>query len=154
MFRLSPADILNMSTALFHRLLHRKPAAPTTTRLNVCPPDVVPPRPSLWSSALRWLGGDDALGVPGGRTPLDKARDEFIDAMTGLLEADHNHLCQRARHARSLRELWHLRSELYTLIARRVSQFEADVRLARVNAHFPTRAQRTTLPIAEIADVH
>jgi hypothetical protein len=92
--------------------------------------------------------------VPALRTPLEKARSEFVAAMDGLHEFDHLDLLRRAQHARSLRELWHLRSELYTLIARRVSQFEADARLARVNQHFPTRAQRTSTPPTETADVN
>jgi len=142
-----------MSTALLHRLLHRKPAAPTTLRMNVCPPDVFPRRESPWSAALRWLVGGDVQAVPGLRTPLEKARGEFVGALDGLLDVDHNDLLRRAQHARSLRELWHLRSELYTLVARRISQPEADARLARVNQHFPTRAQRTSTPIPEIADV-
>jgi hypothetical protein len=74
--------------------------------------------------------------------------------MGGLIEFDHNDLLLRAQHARSLRELWHLRSELYTLIARRASQHEADARLSRVNQHFPSRAQRTGPLATEAADVH
>ena len=153
MFRPLWTEIQNMSTALLHRLLHRKPAAPTTLRMNVCPPDVCPRSDSLWSATLRWLVGGDTQAVPALRTPLEKARSEFVTAMSGLLEVDHNALLKRAQHARSLRELWHLRSELYTLIARRISQLEADARLARVNQHFPTRAQRTSSPAPEIADV-
>ena len=153
MFQPPRAEIQNMSTALFHRLLHRKTAAPITTRMNVCPPDVCPGSESLWSATLRWLVGGNVEAVPALRTPLEKARTEFVAAMSGLLEFDHNFLLKRAQHARSLRELWHLRSELYTLIARRISQFEADARLARVNQHFPTRAQRTSSPASEIADV-
>ena len=135
-----------------HRLL-RKNAGPSTLRMNVCPPDVCPARDSLWSSALRWLVGGDVEAVPSLRTPLEKARVEFVAAMTGLLDMDHNDLLLRAQHARSLRELWHLRSELYTLIARHVSQHVADDRLARVNQHFPTRAQRTGPLATEAADV-
>jgi len=142
-----------MSTPLFQRLLHRKSAPPTTLRMNVCPPDVVPRRDSLWTATLRWLVGGDVEVVPALRTPLERARTEFVAALVGLEEADHHGLLQRAQHARSLRELWHLRSELYTLIARRVSQVEADARLARVNQHFPTRAQRGSAPAAENADV-
>ncbi len=153
MFPPPPAEINTMSTALLHRLLHRKPAAPTTLRMNVCPPDVCPRRDTLWSATLRWLVGGNTEVVPALRTPLEKARSEFVAAMSGLLEVDHHGLLKRAQHARSLRELWHLRSELYTLIARRVSQFEADARLARVNQHFPSRAQRTTMPAPETADV-
>ena len=154
MFQPSWAEIPNMSTALFHRLLHRKPAAPTTLRMNVCPPDVCPQPESLWSATLRWLVGGNVEVVPSLRTPLEKARSEFVAALDGLLEVDHNGLLKRAQHARSLRELWHLRSELYTLIARRASQFEADARLARVNQHFPSRAQRTSTPATEDADVN
>jgi len=154
MFRPLPAEIHTMSTALLHRLLHRKPAAPTTLRMNVCPPDVCPTSDSLWSATLRWLVGGNVESAPALRTPLEKARSEFVAAMAGLGEVDHNALLKRAQHARSLRELWHLRSELYTLIARRISQFEADARLARVNQHFPTRAQRTGAAVPEIADVH
>ena len=139
-----------MST--LHRLL-RKNAGPSTLRMNVCPPDVCPARDSVWSSALRWLIGGDVEAVPSLRTPLEKARVEFVAAMTGLLDMDHNDLLLRAQHARSLRELWHLRSELYTLIARHVSQQVADDRLARVNQHFPTRAQRTGPLAPEAADV-
>lgn len=154
MFRPCPAEIQNMSTVRLHRLLHRKPAAPTTLRMNVCPPDVCPATESLWSATLRWLVGGNLDALPSLRTPLEKARSEFVEAMTGLLDVDHNDLLRRAQHARSLRELWHLRSELYTLIARRISQIEADARLARVNQHFPTRAQRTSSPVMEVADVH
>ena len=154
MFRPLRVEIRNMSSALFYRLLHRKPAAPTTQRMNVCPPDVCPQSESLWSATLRWLVGGDVEVVPALRTPLEKARTEFVAAMDGLLEVDPMDLLRRAQHARSLRELWHLRSELYTLIARRVSQVEADVRLARVNQHFPTRAQRTTTSATEPADVN
>jgi hypothetical protein len=141
-----------MSTALFHRLLQRKPAPPTTLRMNVCPPDACPRSESLWSTALRWLVGGDTEAVPALRTPLEKARGEFVAAMAGLADVDPHGLLKRAQHARSLRELWHLRSELYTMIARRVSQFEADVRLARVNQHFPTRAQRASTSPPESAD--
>jgi hypothetical protein len=143
-----------MSAALLHRLLHRKSAAPTTLRMNVCPPDICPGSDSLWSQALRWLVGGAVQAVPALRTPLERARSEFVAAMAGLSELDPNDLLRRAQHARSLRELWHLRSELYTLIARRVSQPEADARLARVNQHFPTRAQRTGTAAPESTDVN
>ena len=154
MFQPPRAEIPNMSTALLHRLLHRKPAAPTTLRMNVCPPDVLPHTESLWSATLRWLVGGNVEVAPALRTPLEKARSEFVAALDGLVDVDPNGLLKRAQHARSLRELWHLRSELYTLIARRVSQVEADARLARVNQHFPTRAQRTSPPATEPADVN
>ncbi len=142
-----------MSTALLHRLLHRKPVAPTTLRMNVCPPDVCPARESLWATTLRWLVGNDTEAAPSLRTPLERARAEFVGAMAGLVDSATTDLLRRAQHARSLRELWHLRSELYTVIARRVSQAEADKRMARVNQFFPTRTQRTSVMPTEASDV-
>ena len=131
-----------MSNALFHRLLHRKPAPPTT-RMNVCPPDIVPRRESLWTAALRWLVGGDAQVAPALRTPLERARSEFVAALEGLAEVDPNGLLQRAQHARSLRELWHLRAEVFSVVSCHASQQEARARLTRLNRHFPARAPRS-----------
>jgi len=125
----------------------RRPAAPTTIRIDVCPPDVCPPRAGLWHMTRLRL----SRTATGPRTPLDRARAEFVRATEGLATEDCGDLVRRAQHARSMRELWHLRSELYTLIARRASQQEADTRLARVNQHFPTRAQRSVISAVEMA---
>lgn len=145
-----------MSTAVFlHRFRLRRATPASTIRIDVCPPDVGPPRDSLWVSLLRWLVGNDAEVAPVLRTPLDRARSEFVAALESLMQAsaaEAGDLMGRVRHARSLRELWHLRTELYTLIARRTSQPEADSRLARVNQHFPTRAQRSAIQTAEMSD--
>jgi hypothetical protein len=117
-------------------------------RIDIQPPELWPARASLWSTMLRWLVGNDTDAVPALRTPLDKARAEFTTAMEGLGDVDTTDLLRRAQHARSLRELWHLRSELYTLIGRNMSQFEAQTRLARVNQHFPSRAARSSTGVS------
>ncbi len=145
-----------MSPAVFlDRLLQRKPSATLPpVRIDVRPPDLWPRRESLWARALRWLVGNDTDAVPALRTPLEKARAEFVAAMDDLVTLDTSDLLRRAQHARSLRELWHLRSELYTLIARRISQFEADARLSRVNQHFPTRAARSTTGASILPENH
>ena len=143
-----------MSALLLHCLqLLRKPAPPTTIRIDVCPPDVCPRRDGLWRMTRRWLTRADAGVARGMRTPLERARAEFVRALAGLATPESDDLVRRAQHARSLRELWHLRSELYTLIARGVSHHEADARLACVNQHFPTRAQRSVISAVEMADV-
>ena len=143
-----------MSALFLHCLqLLRKPAPPTTIRIDVCPPDVCPRRDGLWRAARRWLARADAGTAPGLRTPLERARAEFVGATAGLSSLASEDLVRRAQHARSLRELWHLRSELYTLIACGASQHEADARLARVNQHFPTRAQRSVISAVEVTDV-
>ena len=50
----------------------------------------------------------------------------------------------QAHDARSLRELWHLRAEVYNAVAIQFNQYEAEQRLSRLNRHFPTRAPRAT----------
>jgi len=136
-------------TLIFPRLAPRKSAGPTTLRVDVCPPDVCPRRDTLWVAALRWLVGNDAEVAPVLRAPLDKARAEFVSALEGLHQQEAVDLLCRVEHARSLRELWHLRTELYGIIARRTTQFEAEARMARLNQHFPTRAQRSALQTPE-----
>jgi hypothetical protein len=61
-----------------------------------------------------------------------------------------NAACLRDRidRARSLRELWHLRSVLYGLLATAFSQGEAERQMALLNRHFPTRAPRAGGPSA------
>jgi hypothetical protein len=145
-----------MTSALpLPRLRTRRPTSASVIRVDVCPPDVFPVRDTVWVSLLRWLVGNDAEVAPVLRSPLDRARTEFALALEGLIQGasvEVADLASRVRHARSLRELWHLRSELYTLIAQLISQPEADSRLARVNQHFPSRAQRSALLAAESTD--
>jgi hypothetical protein len=138
-----------MSRVLFlTRLLNRRLAAPTTIRVDVCPPDVCPAHEGSWATILRRMLGGPSGHADDHETPLDRARVEFVDALDGVDAMAADDLVCRAQHARSLRELWHLRSELYTLIACRMSQAEADQRLARVNQHFPLRTQRVSLAAA------
>ncbi len=58
-----------------------------------------------------------------------------IPAAAGLLD--------RIEYAKSMRELWHLRAEVFALVSLELSQIEADRRLAMLNRHFPTRAPRS-----------
>ena len=45
--------------------------------------------------------------------------------------------------AASLRDLWHLRPEIFRMLALQFSQAEAQCRLDRLNRHFPTRSPRS-----------
>jgi hypothetical protein len=65
--------------------------------------------------------------------------------LSSLSDVQHAHatvVAERITRARSLRELWHLRSMVYNLLASTYSQGEAEQRLTRLNHHFPTRATR------------
>lgn len=128
----------------------RKPAAlasrPASSRL-----DVRPPAPqwgqadSVWNSLLHWLREADTAQPGVAPQALHQARTDFCTALHGLCTPEATDLRQRGAHARSLRELWHLRAELYGVIARHLTQTEAEKRLVAVNRHFPVGIHSTPL---------
>lgn len=71
-------------------------------------------------------------------TPLPAIRNEFLSSLQDLPGQACIDLESRIRSSRSLRELWHLRSELFKLIAVHRDQGSAQERLARLNRHFPS----------------
>jgi Tfp pilus assembly protein PilF len=72
-------------------------------------------------------------------------RSEFAACLQDLPEDAVADLADRIDHARSMRDLWHLRAEVYRAIGVHRSQTEAEIRLSRLNRHFPTRAPRPGL---------
>ncbi len=128
----------------------RQTAAPSSlmhSRTEVRPPELWPSSID-WSGRLsRWLAGSASL-LPGLVRPakrLNQVRDEFLDSLQDLPGAQSQPLAQRIGKARSLRELWHLRSELYGALAVTLNQTEAERRLALLNRHFPQRTARVSL---------
>lgn len=119
------------------------------TRPEVCPPQATAGRP--WAQALRewltsgWSGARPAAVTTTTRSApaLEAVRQDFIDAVEGIRPAASDDLLDRIHYARSLRELWHLRAELFRLVALHRSQAEADERLSWLSRHFPTRAPRS-----------
>jgi len=76
-------------------------------------------------------------------TPLAIVRIEFVDALEDIPTLTADQLDVRIRHARSLRELWHLRADIYGLVGLQHGQIEAERRLGRLNRHFPARVPRS-----------
>lgn len=97
---------------------------------------------SVWHALLRWMPGETQALV--GAMPCQSvtlndvptARAAFEACLRGLHAADIEELQRSIRRSRSLRDLWHLRTWLYTEVARTFSQSEAELRLNRLNAHF------------------
>jgi hypothetical protein len=138
-------DALMSSSRLIRWLLRRRGTAPSTltpSRGEVRPPALWGQADSVWTSLWQWLRADRPTEPKRIRT-LEQARADFCVALNGLDSRQANDLRQRAGHARSLRELWHLRAELYSVIACHLSQGEADRRLALVNHHFSSGAHGT-----------
>jgi hypothetical protein len=116
---------------------------PAPARVEVCPPCGWQRALPAWRESLKaWW--DELLGrpVPSARSQalLAEARLDFADALADLCSPQAEDLHERIRQARSLRELWHLRSELFSLVSVHRGQQDAQARLAALNRHFPIRA--------------
>lgn len=131
------------------RLVHRTDAAPATTlpasRIEVRPPEVWQASTGWRGTLRRWLN-TQLHRLPEPARPVNRlalVKDEFLGQLGDMNHPQASLLAERIGRARSLRELWHLRSAMYNLLARTHSQHEAEERLAQLNRHFPTRATRT-----------
>ena len=130
------------------RKQQQRHGAPTTSLMGhtqVCPPELWPSSVSLWGRARRWLMKEHPW-TPEASRPVNRlalVKNEFEDSLAGLTGVEAGQLSFQIERARSLRELWHLRSTLYGLLALAYSQSEAERRMAQLNRHFPTRAPRS-----------
>ena len=126
---------------------HRRPglsAAASSLRFEVRPPSLRVAPPSAWQRLIGWLVAPAApvVGLPLRRLPRVRAdfrgcvADVALPAVPGLLD--------RIDTARSLRELWHLRADVYGLVGLQHGQIEAERRVGRLNRHFPARVPRST----------
>ena len=135
------------------RLLTRRSSAPSSSlmhaRIGVCPPELFPSSLS-WESRLkrfkrllsRVLPWQPAQALPVNRLALVKR--EFHDSLADLEFGPALALLDQIDRARSLRELWHLRSPVYGVVAVAHTQSVAEHRLARLNRHFRMHAPRTS----------
>ena len=80
----------------------------------------------------------------GGARPLENARQDFIDSLADIRTQQAGDLLRRIRLARSLRELWFLRPEVFHLVAQHRDQAEATHRMAVLGAHFPRQVSRAS----------
>lgn len=116
-------------------------------RPEVCPPRLGRTRP--WKTVLRdwltagWPRRAEPEAAPHRPPALEAIRQDFIDAVEGVATPAADDLLDRIHFARSLRELWHLRAEVFRLVSLHRSQAAADARLAALNRHFPTRSPRS-----------
>lgn len=137
------------------------------SRLEVCPPslfgdDDLPARSRFgtwWPTTLNglrdwlatgWLPSSqgepapaaaDPLGTTGDVSRVRAARLAFDAALHDVTGAAAQNLAQRARDAMTLRELWHLRNELFTLVSIHHCESVGHARLASLNRFFPVRPQ-------------
>ncbi len=143
-----------LPTRLF-RLVTRHMSAPPSSlmhpRTEVCPPE-------LWPSSVSWRGQFKRLTnrllsratpwLPAPVRPVNRlamVKSEFQANLLDLPGSSVERLLVDIERARSLRELWHLRSSVYGEVAMALNQAEAERRLTILNRHFPVRAPRSGL---------
>ena len=148
-----------MPLSLVQRLLHTLTPHPlpleSAGRAEVPPPLARHRAPPWRRRFAAWLTSgfpvdgsvSTAFGVwspppPRQATALSEARAAFREALEDLATPGIGLTLEHIRCARSLHELWHLRAEVFNLIACLRSQREADLRLAVVDRHFSTRTRR------------
>ena len=118
--------------------------AGTSLRFECAPPSLrQSPQGTLWHRLMFWLMAPAPQDAAPPLNRLPVVRQEFMAAMADLGSNDADRMRWRVEQARSLRELWHVRADLYRLVAVAHSQTEAEERLLLLNRHFPTRAPRS-----------
>jgi hypothetical protein len=118
-------------------------AAPSSLRMEVCPPSLRQAPDSGWQRVMFWLlapSPQDAAPPP---SQLPSVRMDFMATLADIDSDDADTLRSRIRSTHTLRELWHLRAEIYRVVGVAHRQSEAETRLALLNCHFPTRAPRS-----------
>lgn len=135
---------MTRSLSLLTRRSRPSTLGPTSgLRVEVCPPSLRCEPGTTWQRWLFWLlapAPEDA-SLPPSRMPA--VRVDFMAALADVQSPEAQQMRDRIAHARSMRDLWHVRAELFRLIGLAHSQFEAEQRLSQLNRHFPTRAPRS-----------
>ena len=117
-------------------------SAPSAFRVEVRPPSLRHAPESAWQRVMFWLlaPAPQEAAPPLNRLPLVRA--EFLNTLVDVVTLEADALRERISAAHSLRDLWHLRTEVYSTLGVALSQTQAEDRLSRLNRHFPTRAPR------------
>jgi hypothetical protein len=121
----------------------RSTLAAPSSRVEVCPPSLCHAPDNGWQRFMMWLlaPAPSQAALPLSRLPA--VRGDFLHCLRDVSAERAAPLAQRIEAARSLRDLWHLRTEVYRVVALAHSQSEAERRVAGLNPHFPTRAPRS-----------
>ena len=92
------------------------------------------------ATAWHWLWDDEDLEEhPRVLQGLNQAKTEFLSVIWDLQSYAATQTRELVTHARSLRELWHLRASVFNVIATHRGQAEAYRRLESLSQHFPVR---------------
>ena len=118
-------------------------------RAEVQPPTLFSRSQPAWKrwivGAWQWLwdmDDNDAMDLNQPLQGLEMVKNEFNTALWDLQSIRANQVRDMIVQARSLRELWHLRTDVFRVVALHRGQTEAEMRMEALDAHFPIRASR------------
>jgi len=130
--------------SLLHRWNRRSTLAdPSSLRMQVCPPSLRQAPESGWRQMMFWLLAPSPLDAAPPPNRLPAVRGDFMATLADIEGDDADTLRSRIRATHSLRELWHLRAEIYRVVGVAHRQSEAKARVALLNGHFLSRAARS-----------
>jgi hypothetical protein len=140
---LRPGRVVRFATP--PRTGRRSTLGPSTSalRLDASPPSLRHAPDSAWQRCMFWLLAPAPQEAAPPLNRLPRVRDDFMFAVADLPGEAAHALRHRILHAHSLRDLWHLRTEVFSLVSVEHAQSEAEQRLLRLNRHFPMRATRS-----------
>ncbi len=114
-------------------------------RVQCGPPSLRHAPDSLWQQLMFWLMAPAPRDAAPPLHRLPNVRSDFMASVADICTEEADRVRLRIHEACSLRELWHVRAELYRVVAVTHSQTQAEQRLLLLNRHFPTRAPRSQL---------
>lgn len=114
-------------------------------RVGVTPPAQFAPAQPLWKAwgkaFWNWLWDNGESPRPlASANGLRAIKTEFVASLWDLQSLRANQVRDQIETSRSLRELWHLRAEVFKVISTHRGQIEAQLRLDALDSHFPVRA--------------
>lgn len=126
-------------------------AATSSFRKEVRPPALFARSQPQWrqwlTTAWNWLWDEQDLeDHPQVLKGLTQVKAEFMSIVWDLQSYTATRVRESITQARSLRELWHLRADLFRLIAVHRGQAEASRRLESLDRHFPVRVSAAAAP--------
>lgn len=121
-------------------------SCPSAFRVEVKPPSLRQAPVSWLQRLLFWLMAPAPQDAAPPINRLPRVRQDFLACLDDVNLPAADSLRASIAGSRSLRELWHLRAEVYNLVGRCHSESEAERRIDRLNRHFPTRAARPGSP--------
>lgn len=134
------------ATIVSHLAFRRSRLGNRPSRIEVCPPSVIPGEDPLWFRLSRWFQQPSPFDRLRGPAPINRLQAVQRDFAASMADIDTERVMQlrlRVERAVSLRELWHLRPAMFGAISLHLSQAEAERRMSQLNRHFPTRAPRS-----------